>query len=79
MNNNDDRDKKKRNPLANLALVTQIAISIMTPILLGLYIGKYLDQKFNKDGLFTVILLLLGAGSGLLNLFKMSMPKDKEK
>lgn len=79
MDREEEKKDKKRHPLANIALVTQLGISIVTPILLGLFIGDYLDQKFNKNGVFTVILLVFGAGSGILNLFKLTYPKNKEK
>lgn len=79
MQEDKDEKEKKRHPLANIALVSQLAISIVSPILVGLFIGGYLDDKFKKDGLFTVILLFIGAGSGIMNLFKLAYPKNKEK
>lgn len=79
LKNDMETDRKKRHPLSNIALVTQLGISIATPILLGLYLGDLLDAKFEKNGLFTVILLVLGAVTGILNLIKMTYPKNKEK
>lgn len=54
----------------NLALVTQIGLSIVTPIIAGVYLGGLLDKKFNKNMVFTLILIVIGAGAGFLNLFK---------
>ncbi len=55
----------------NLVLITQVGLSIVTPILLGVYLGGLLDKKLNTNGVFTLILIVLGAGAGFLNLFKL--------
>lgn len=58
--------------LNNLVLITQLGISVLTPIGLGLFIGIKIDEKFNKNGLFTLILLLMGTCAGFMNLLKMT-------
>ena len=63
--------KNNKNMYKNLALITQVGLSIVTPILLGVYLGDLLDKKLNTNGIFTLILILLGAGAGFLNLFKL--------
>lgn len=62
--------KKNRNRYKNLALISQVGISIITPILLGVYLGGLLDRKLNTNMVFTLILIIVGAGAGFLNLFK---------
>lgn len=76
---NEDEEEIKKSPLANLALITQLGLSVASPILLCLFIGSYLDKKFNKEGIFTVGFLLLGAAAGVMNLIKLAYPKKKEK
>lgn len=56
--------------LENVALITQVGISMVTPILLGLYIGKKLDGWLNTSPLFLLILIILGIGASFTNLFK---------
>lgn len=74
-NNNSDK-----NFLKNIALVSQIGFSMITPILLGVYIGQFIDKKAGTKGIFTIILLLIGVGGGFVNLFKLTGgPKGKEK
>lgn len=63
--------KNNKNMYQNLALITQIGLSIITPILLGVFIGGLLDKKFQTEMIFTLILIVLGAGAGFLNLFKL--------
>lgn len=63
--------KNNKNMYKNLVLITQVGLSIVTPILLGVYLGGLLDKKLNTNGVFTLILIVLGAGAGFLNLFKL--------
>jgi len=63
--------KNNKNIYKNLALITQIGLSIITPILLGVYLGGLLDKKLKTNMVFTLIFIVLGAGAGFLNLFKL--------
>lgn len=66
--------------LKNLALISQIGISIITPILLGVFIGQFVDKWLKTEGIFVIIFIILGAGAGFLNLFKLTGAwKDKGK
>ncbi len=73
-NLNNRNDKRI---LQNLSLVTQIGLSIITPILLGVYLGGFIDKKLGTEMVFTLIFIILGAVSGFLNLFKLVNKKDK--
>lgn len=53
---------------------------MITPILLGVYIGQFIDKKVGTEGIFTIIFLLIGVGGGFVNLFKLTAGyKGKEK
>lgn len=72
--------KEYRKALRNLSLISQIGLSIITPILLGIYIGQWLDSKFGTQGIFVLIFILLGTGGGFLNLLKLTgLFKNKRK
>lgn len=71
-------NKKKKGMYNNLALITQVGLNVIIPILLGVYIGRWLDDKFNKSMFFTITLLIVGSLSGFMNLFKLAKPKDKD-
>lgn len=76
-NNNKNKNK---DVLKNLALITQIGISIITPILLGVYLGNFIDKKLGTNGVFAIILIIVGAGAGFLNIFKLTgSNNDKRK
>ncbi len=75
--NNNSTDK---NFLKNITLISQIGLSMITPILLGVYIGQFIDKKVGTKGIFTIIFLLIGVGGGFVNLFKLTGgSKGKEK
>lgn len=71
--------KKNRGMYKNLALISQVGLNVLIPILLGVYAGIKLDEKFNKNMLFTMTLLILGTLSGFMNLFKLAGKKDDKK
>lgn len=73
-----DNNEKDRSALKNLALISQVGISIITPILLGVYIGQFIDKKLGTNGVFSIILILIGTGAGFLNIFKLAGSKDNK-
>lgn len=67
--------KKKRDykdTLKNLTLISQIGLSVVTPILMGVFLGQLLDKWFGTRSIFVIIFIVLGAGAGVLNLFKLT-------
>ena len=62
---------KKTKGLENFVLVTQIGIAMATPIMIGLYIGKRLDEYLNKSPLFLLIFIVIGIIASFTNLFKL--------
>ena len=47
-----------------LGLVTQLGITIVVSILVGLGIGLFLDSKLNLKGPFTILFLIIGIIGG---------------
>jgi F0F1-type ATP synthase assembly protein I len=62
--------------LKNLTLLTQIGIVMVVPIMVGLFIGRFLDNKLNTGYLFLFIFLIMGVVAAFVNLFKIAMKKD---
>lgn len=74
------KDNNYKYMLKNLSLVSQIGLSIITPILLGIYIGQLLDKWAGSQGIFMIIFIVLGTGGGFLNLLKLTgLLKKKRK
>lgn len=69
------------NAIKNLSYLTQVAFVMLTPILLGVYIGNYLDGKFETSPWLLLLCIVLGVGTAFLNLYKfiMTIVKRDEK
>lgn len=74
MNNN-----RKIKIFQNLVLVSQIGIMMIVPIVMGLFIGKFLDQKLGSGNVFLFIFLVIGVGAAFVNLYKVGMRDHKKK
>lgn len=62
---------KHTNGYQNLVLLSQISIHMMVPIFLCLFVGLWLDKKF--DTWFTIPLLFLGIAAGGRNAYLLAM------
>ncbi len=60
---------KYNNWARSLLLVSQLGISMVTPILLCVILGAFLDNKLNTGPWLTIIFILLGVGGAFRNLF----------
>ncbi|WP_034430190.1 AtpZ/AtpI family protein [Caldisalinibacter kiritimatiensis] len=63
----------------NLALISQIGISMAVPILGGIFLGNFLDNKFNTGVVFLIIFSVLGIITSFITLFKLTTTGTKRK
>jgi ATP synthase protein I len=57
--------------LQYVVLVTQIGINMALPIVGGIYVGAYLDQKFSTGSAFLIFGTLLGVFSGVAGVYRL--------
>jgi len=50
--------------------VSRIAFGLLIPILVGFFLGTYLDNRFSTDPWLTIIFLMLGIIIGFAGLYK---------
>jgi len=62
--------KKKTHPLDAFSLYGSMGFYILVPILAGIFVGTWLDKKFNMKPTFTLSLLGIGVISGFYNLIR---------
>ena len=72
-------DNNKMKIFQNLALVTQIGIMMIVPIFIGLFTGRFLDDKLGTGNIFLLIFIVLGVGAAFMNLYKIAMKDNKKK
>lgn len=61
--------KYKKSVYTTFAMVSQVGISMVVPILLCTYAGVWLEEKFQFP--FTVIMIILGVLAGIRNVVAM--------
>jgi ATP synthase protein I len=66
-------DKNLSKILTNLALVSQIGISIVVMIGGGVLIGNFLDKLFKTNLVFLVVFTVLGVASAFYYIYKMGV------
>jgi len=63
----------------NLVFLTQIGISMLVPILGGLLIGKFIDEKVGTSSIFMLTFIVLGVVVAFMNVYKMVMRDYRKK
>jgi hypothetical protein len=64
--------------MENLALLSQVGIMMVIPILGGVLIGQFLDRKFGNGSLFLIAGIVLGVGASFRNLYQLAQIKGRE-
>lgn len=60
----------KRKALPFPAQYMNLGFYLVTPILFGIFVGKFLDNKFDSGTLYTTTLIIFGTIATFYNLFK---------
>lgn len=71
--------KKNKFDFSGLVLVGHIGYVGITPILVGVFLGGLLDDKIGTKGIFMIIFIVLGAISGLWNIYRITDQYNKRK
>jgi ATP synthase protein I len=66
-------DKNLSRILTNLALISQIGISIVVMIGGGVLLGNFLDKTFNTNLIFLILFTVLGVASAFYYIYKMGV------
>ncbi|MEN6332012.1 MAG: AtpZ/AtpI family protein [Smithella sp.] len=73
-------NKDIRNSVMQLAAASSVGIAMVLAIFGCLYLGIYLDRKFDTGNFFKVLLLFMGIAAGFRNLYvliKRYFPNEK--
>ena len=57
----------KKSVFRSLAMVTQLGLCVLTPILFGIFAGSYMDSRFGTKTI--LVFLILGTLGGRLRAF----------
>ncbi len=73
------KNKDYKDIFQNLTLITQVGLSVITPIMLGVFLGQFIDKKVGTNGIFSIIFIIVGVGAGFLNIFKLAGRKGNKR
>lgn len=62
---------------ANLALISQVGIMTALPIVGGVYIGRYLDERFGTNGVMLLICIIFGVVSSFYEMIRFTIKKSQ--
>jgi len=61
----------KKEILSLLSLLTQLGVSFLFPILMMIYLSKYLEERYSFSHSWMIFFLLIGLCAGVLNTYKL--------
>ena len=61
----------KKSPYNGLALISQVGLNVLIPILGCMLLGAWLDKKTGESGLFLLLLTLVGIAAGVMNILRL--------
>lgn len=65
--------KRNRDVVRALSMITQLGITMLVPIVLCFFFGRWLDSRFDT-GCFMIIFTILGVLAAYRNLFAITKP-----
>lgn len=63
--------QKNRHPLQAMALMSAILSQLVGSILIGIFIGRRIDQSIGTEPLFLIVGLLVGLSAGIYALLRL--------
>ena len=61
-----------------MGLITELGLSVVISILIGLFTGLWLDRRFGSNGIFTIIFLICGVIAGFIAAYKLIKEVDNK-
>lgn len=61
----------KKSPYTGLALITQVGLNVLIPILGCMLFGLWLEKKLETDGILLLIFTLIGIAAGIGNILRL--------
>ena len=69
--------KKQRGSVINaLSTLTQVGVSVAACVIVGVFLGKYLDARLGTSPWLLIVCSLLGAGAALRSIFGLVGKRD---
>lgn len=63
--------QNKRHPLQAMALTSAILSQLVGSVLIGIFSGRWIDQKVGTEPLFLILGLLIGLAAGIYAMLRL--------
>ena len=70
--------RRPKSPFAYAGMIGKLASTLVVPILIGFFLGDYLDQRLESAPWMTLLLLMLGVVVGFGNLYRFSRRNEDD-
>jgi len=71
--------KKDMGIFRSLALVTQLGLSMALPVIFGVIVGKYLDERLGTSHILLIVFSIIGVLASFRNLYHLAYKSTKRK
>jgi ATP synthase protein I len=68
---NQDNQRRDPNGWTAFALLGQIGLTLVIPMLIGIFVGLFIDSKLHTAPIATLIGLLLGLAAGVYGVYRL--------
>lgn len=75
---NNDNDDQEKSPMSQAAPYLGLGVQLAATIVIMLFIGKWIDDKFNTGSIWTLVFAFVGGGAGLYNFIKTVLNLEKK-
>jgi Putative F0F1-ATPase subunit (ATPase_gene1). len=74
----EDKNEKDKSPLAQAGPYLGLGVQLAATIVIMVFLGRWIDGKFNTGSLWTLICAFIGGGAGLYNFIKTVLDLEKK-
>ena len=68
----------KMNFLKALTLISQVGITMIVPVIAGVWLGNYLDELLHTNLIFLLLGVILGVSAGFRNAYRLIMQQQDD-
>ena len=75
MNYNNENNK---NPLAQAGPYLGLGVQLAATIVIMVFIGRWIDEKYNTNNIWTLVFAFIGGGAGIYNFIRAVLDLEKK-
>jgi ATP synthase protein I len=65
----EEKNNNKRE-FVEIGRLSSVGFALVAAVMIGYFIGAFIDKHVNSTPIFTIIFVIIGAGAGIANVFR---------